>query len=68
MSGIANQLATFVFTADSEQQLKKNMLEVAFVLNYDYGMNNQIVNDFIHALYDELNDKEANKTDNCDVH
>ena len=67
MAGIANKLADLVFPGESGQKLKKHILEVAFVLNFDYGNDVKIVDDYIHALYKDLNDKEADKTDNCDM-
>ena len=61
ISDIANQLAAYTQLGVSEQQLKEYILEVAYVLNEDYGTCNTEIDDYIHNVDKELHGKEADK-------
>ncbi len=67
ISSIANKLAEYVDIAGSEQRLKEYILEVAYVLNYDYGTYDTKIDNYINIVDKEVHGKEADETDNCDM-
>jgi len=59
ISDIANQLAHYVQLKVSEKELKEFMLEIAYVLNRDYGSVSDDIDNVIYTIDKKLHGKEA---------
>ncbi|MCR5697789.1 MAG: hypothetical protein K6G73_12520 [Marinilabiliaceae bacterium] len=62
ISDIARRLTEYVDRSKSVQQLREQALEVAYVLNYSYGLHDIGIDDYINIVNKELHGKEADKT------